>query len=410
MLAVPTRALAWEQDFDNPGAPYALAQHLNPPPAAVTAGGWSGSFIRMCNEGTSRLNTMAFDRAQAGAATSIVLDFDFRMGHQASLPRDSRADGFAVALLNTAVYGTSGAFPFNQGISEEGLCTGSIGVGFDIYQNTGEVSNNHVSVTYDGVILAVVNLWNAPALDLANGQVRSVHLVVTFGPGGALLDLAITPAETGVPVPVFDDYLISGVGSYESRLGFGARTGALYANTDLDNIRDERTDYTSPWTLKQAVVADLTELLPALDRNYDRWLREAISHVRLSLWPGCWADVTHLTLYGRYVFDHERQAIEGRLERMLADPSLDAAMRAVVQNAVDDLIAADEALALTALAEAMAGAGPGKKAQKELALAAQCYARGLAIATAGGPRVRDAIAEFQASWLHSQKALGRKPK
>jgi hypothetical protein len=159
-------------------------------------------------------------------------------------------------------------------------------------------------------------------------------------------------------------------------------------------------------------VAELTALLPTFDKNYDKWLEQSIAFVQESLTPAWWADDGHLTLRGWYVFDRENKAIADRLEKMLKNPSLDAGQRLVVQGAVDDLVAADEALALTALAEAIAGAGPDKKAQKEVVEAGKDYNKGLAIVAAGGDakKVRKAISNFQDSWVHSQKALGRKPK
>ncbi|MBM4036082.1 MAG: PEP-CTERM sorting domain-containing protein [Planctomycetes bacterium] len=219
------------QDFDNPGSPYTLGQFGSPPPAGVEAGGWSGSFMRLVRDGIgSQLNTIAFDLTEPGPQPAIVANFDFRMGYQPSLPRNLLADGLAVAFLNTANFSPSGPAL----LMEEAAAPGSIGVGFDIWDN-GEVSNNHVSVHYDGATLTTVDLWGA-GLDLANGEVRSVYIEVAFGPGGALLDLDITPAETGVPLTVLDDFLIAGVLPYESRVAFGARTGGLYAHHDLDNI------------------------------------------------------------------------------------------------------------------------------------------------------------------------------
>ena len=62
----------------------------------------------------------------------------------------SRADGLGFALLPTALYGTNGPpiGPFT-GFGEEPNLPGAIGVGFDIYQNTGEPNNNHVSLHFN---------------------------------------------------------------------------------------------------------------------------------------------------------------------------------------------------------------------------------------------------------------------
>lgn len=166
----------------------------------------------------------------------------------------------------------------------------------------------------------------------------------------------------------------------------------------------------SPRALKQQVAAELTALLPTFDKKHDKWLAAAIREVEACLADRLWADDDRLTVLGRWVFRHELNAIGGGIEKMLSDPSLDPGLRDAVQAAVDGLVAADEALALNALPEAMADAGHSRVAQNLIAAAAHHYRVALAVMK-GGPKGRKtAIESFQNSWHASQKALGRSPK
>ncbi len=158
---------------------------------------------------------------------------------------------------------------------------------------------------------------------------------------------------------------------------------------------------------KQGAADRLAPYLPAQDKAINEALTNAVLHIGQSLDPNWWADANHLTMLGSRVFGRERDAA-GHLLKLLGDPSLAPLLRVEVQASLDDLGAADEELALTALTEAMAGAGPGKKPQAELAMAGELYKKGLAKLQAGD--VTSAIQDFQSSWEHSQKALGNKPR
>ena len=86
-------------------------------------------------------NSIAFDLTDPGLFSQIVAEFDFRM----TPGPFGKADGFGFALLNTVHSGNSGA-KCPPSVSEEPNFTGSLGVGFDIYQNTDLADINDKSV------------------------------------------------------------------------------------------------------------------------------------------------------------------------------------------------------------------------------------------------------------------------
>ena len=130
------------QDFDGGGSAYVLGQHRVAPAATVVAGGPSGNFLRLASGSAgSNFNTIGFDRTDTGAFCTIAIDFDFRI-----TPAAGSADGFGVALLDTSVHDSDGVV---AGAEEPEFPT-SLGVGFDVYQDPGELNDNHVSVHFDG--------------------------------------------------------------------------------------------------------------------------------------------------------------------------------------------------------------------------------------------------------------------
>jgi hypothetical protein len=159
-----------------------------------------------------------------GQYPQIVAEFDFRI-----LPTSlSRADGFGFVLLNTLVFGKTGAGPQ---ITELPSLSKSFGVGFDIFKNAGEPSNNHIRLTFDGAQVADVNI-NQQTLDLADGLFHHATILLDFLQNGTNLTVTLDTSVTPI-----SKHFIQGMRSYESRVAFGARTGGEFAHHDLDNIK-----------------------------------------------------------------------------------------------------------------------------------------------------------------------------
>lgn len=213
------------------GTPYAAAVlPAGGAAAALMPGGATdaGRFLRLAYEQNAPShNSIAFDRTAAGAFDVIVLDFDFRVTLS-----DTRADGLGVALARTTAYGTAGPL-VTTGLAEEPNLTGSVGIGFDVYKSGAEVSDNHVSIHFNGTKRAEFDVTES--IDLAGG--RWIHARIILRPGAGLRDVTVilTPFG-GSPRTVVNAYQIPDFTPYEGRVYFAARSGGASADHDLDNV------------------------------------------------------------------------------------------------------------------------------------------------------------------------------
>lgn len=222
------------QDFDTTGTAYTLTHNGSAAPVVLGPDpGSTGSFLRLVPASGSQLGVAAFAASSAGAFSSIVATFDFRITPPAgALP----ADGLGFALLKTSSYGTNGAGPF---FSEEPNLSGSLGIGFDVYNNAStpqEPNNNHVSLHWNG---AQVGNAVTPSFSMANGKFNRAQVIVWFSGNNAYVTVRLTPDINGTPGPaetVLQNALVAGAAPYPCRAAFGARTGGLWASHDLDNV------------------------------------------------------------------------------------------------------------------------------------------------------------------------------
>jgi hypothetical protein len=230
---------ATSEDFEGPsGSPYE-PENCNPgnPDAElpqILGGGPPGSvsFLRLASiaDPDAVSNSISFDLSDPGVYAQVVAEFDFRM-----TPQVGRADGLGFALLDTAIpaHGTSGAVcPFNPPFApEEPMFEDSLGVGFDIYQNSGELNDNHVSVHYDNAVVCVEDA--GPDVDLASGE--WIHARVVMNLAAASLSVFVTPLDESETL-LIDGCPVPGLAPYEGRVFFGARSGGESAFHDLDNV------------------------------------------------------------------------------------------------------------------------------------------------------------------------------
>src|SRR5262249_33674429 len=136
-----------------------------------TKGTPSGFFYRLAYDGVgSTVNTIAFDQTDPDPATSVTVDFDFRLGRPGT--GDHPADGMGFALLNTAVktdpnsataaplYDVTGPGPQ---LNEDIAAQYSVGVGLNTFQNSftegntvnggfNDASDNSMRIGFNGVI------------------------------------------------------------------------------------------------------------------------------------------------------------------------------------------------------------------------------------------------------------------
>lgn len=221
-------------DFDSAGTTYTLT-HSGPTAPVVLAADTNstGNYLRLVPASGGELGVIAFNQTAPGAFSSVIATFDFRITPSAGVPT---ADGLGFALLSTAVYGTSGAGP---SFGEEPSLTGSIGVGFDDYNNAStpqEPNNNHVSLHWNG---AQIGNAAIPSFSMSSGTFHRAQVLIQFSGGNAYVTVRLTPDINGTPGPtetVFQNVLLPGAAAYSSRVAFGARTGGAWAAHDLDNV------------------------------------------------------------------------------------------------------------------------------------------------------------------------------
>jgi hypothetical protein len=125
---------------------------------------------------------------------------------------------------------------------------------------------------------------------------------------------------------------------------------------------------------KQAVAADLADLVPTGNKSSDGRLNKAVDSIEASLNPNWWT--SDQTISNKKVFDNERGAVV-QLELILTAGGAEAA---AAQAAIDVLVNADRQLAQIELIAAIARGGRAAKiadAQAAMADAAVLTAAGL---------------------------------
>lgn len=212
-------------------------QFSDPPAPTILEGEHSGAYLRLATTTVVNNNSIAFDRTDLSHFSEVVARFEIRM---VPPPGAAPADGIGFALLNTAEYGTSGPVcpPPPHGIPEEPNFVGSIGVGFDIYANTdiGDINDNHVSIHYDGDVVAQFD--SLSGVRLASGAWIHAEINISTREGFAEVSVFLMP-HPGERVTVVEAFEVGNFRPYEARVFFGARSGGLTANHDLDNIAVE---------------------------------------------------------------------------------------------------------------------------------------------------------------------------
>jgi hypothetical protein len=155
----------------------------------------------------------------------------------------------------------------------------------------------------------------------------------------------------------------------------GACTGTGTCTVTMDQDRAVTATFDvaaqTPRSLKQEAVASLEALLPTGHHQADRKIHEAIEEINDSDEARLWLDDSHLTVPGRRVFHEEREA--ARALQDIRNPAVDVA------TVLDSLVAADEALARTAIDEAAAAGGDPTKlarAERQMDRAAELAAMG----------------------------------
>ncbi len=220
--------------FDPPNPAVTALQNGTAPGATVTAGGPTGNFLRLVNDGVNgQANAYIYDVADAGPARRVVAEFDARATSVAAA-----ADGFGVAFLPTGQYGTSGGAPFPT--AEEPNIPDTFAVGIDLHPAATE---NHISLHRNGVFANA----NAAPVDLDAGVFHRFRVEVDRGTDGtSTASVIVTPdifGTPGAPVTVHNSVPFSLL-PQETRLAIYARTGGLNFSGDIDNLNVNSTPFT----------------------------------------------------------------------------------------------------------------------------------------------------------------------
>jgi len=242
VVGTGTGPSATMQDFDGGGTASTTRQLDSAPGPAVLAGGPTGNYMRLINDGVNNnRNAVAFDQAPDGVnpSGSISVDFDVRFTDASGLP----ADGGSMLLIPTSTYGALGDGWGGGGSAEEPNLAGAFAIGMDLHPAEGPQNVNDISVHWNGSEIANVRMNNAD-VNLDAGVFHRVHaeLVEGVGAGGDVaVTVTITPDIHGVPgtpyTPI-DNVTMTGMHSFaDYRVEFTGRTGGRNVSMDLDNIQ-----------------------------------------------------------------------------------------------------------------------------------------------------------------------------
>ncbi|MBI5385381.1 MAG: lamin tail domain-containing protein [Verrucomicrobia bacterium] len=226
----PTMDVPTVLDFDSAGTPFVIANFDADAstPVVMADAGSTNNFVRLTKTVASESGGVYLNATEVGTNRLVLINFDFRIA--------GAADGMGFVFLNTATGGTNGA---GSAFAEEPNLTGSIGFGFDIYNNGNpptDYNANHVSLHYGTMVSAPPA---TPNLNLAAGQWHRANITIKFETSRALITLKITPnilGGGGAQETLYDNFIINGVTPYRGRLAFCGRTGGSNANQDVDNV------------------------------------------------------------------------------------------------------------------------------------------------------------------------------
>ena len=161
-----------------------------------------------------------------GADASFSAAFGFNINQLGN----GGADGLVFVVQTTSSNGGSSG----QGIGYSGI-TNSVGVKFDTYQNSGDLSSNFVGVVLGGNINAVSSA--ASPYNLKGGT--DLYAFVDYN--GATKDLQVRLSNTTTrPTAALIDYtvdLVAQLNSSNAYVGFTSATGGSYENHDILNTQ-----------------------------------------------------------------------------------------------------------------------------------------------------------------------------
>jgi hypothetical protein len=202
-----------------------------PPPSITTTGGWNGGYINLTQEVNSQNNQAAFPQVVTGSYEQLKIGFDFRI----SAGQGGGADGIGLVYAESTAHGATGP---TASFSEEANLANSFGVGFDTFNNAdlGDGGENTVSLHWNGAAVASTSIDGSALGTFENGQVHHATVWVTPVGGGSNVSVEIKRLSDNVTINPYSNTFVAGVGTYDGRMVFNARTGGANSAQDIDNI------------------------------------------------------------------------------------------------------------------------------------------------------------------------------
>jgi tetratricopeptide (TPR) repeat protein len=157
-------------------------------------------------------------------------------------------------------------------------------------------------------------------------------------------------------------------------------------------------EYTPARLLKNQAAIDLTPCLSSTDCKTRGRAAAAIAHINRSLTASLWVNDTALTNCGELVFEQEEKAVASLIKILQQSPDLACVQAAM--NAIDDLLQADEQLAVAAINVAVTAGGTAKyikNANSEVTAARSYVAK---------QDYKNAIEHYEHAWEAALKARG----
>jgi hypothetical protein len=228
-VIAPTPSRGELADTFDPPNPNVVSNQLGSvPPPTIQTNGPAGNFLRLVQDGVNgQVNHYTYDRADTGAFETIDASFLFRI-----TSADAAADGFHFLLVPTADFGTTGDGPNAQ--AEEPNWANTFAVGFDVHP---AADVNDVSLHWDG-FEHVNDRVPVAAVNLDTGLFHRAELNLRRVGNSSIAKLTLTAevfVTSNVPHVAFES-IAPMMLPYESRVQFGARTGGLNTDVDLDNV------------------------------------------------------------------------------------------------------------------------------------------------------------------------------
>lgn len=172
------------------------------------------SGIQLTSGSPGQQGSLVIPNSDGGAVVEWQASFDFRILQGAT----GESEGFSFGFSRPGDITDVGA---------EGASTG-LAIGFDTNMNSGEISGNHISVRFDGTLLAEIDL-GLLNIDLDDGLLH--HAEIEFTDQLLLLKLDGQLIQTPIHVGLWQ--------AHGGQFVFGAMTGSGSAFQYVDNLQIE---------------------------------------------------------------------------------------------------------------------------------------------------------------------------